>query len=1189
MRSSDVGDRGHEEDCIGLFPCIEEWRAAMVGKPVDRNFKIGALVEAVPSSSRPFGTLYKLKVGGSTAVGVTFNAKETNPEIVIHDGGETVKDVDMDDIETKRDDDKRKQTLRILDVDPFSDVVDLSMEREVVSGSGKKFVLPSGNEVWARVVLVKHIYIILSVEVAKKKSVIAFAIFPPLHDALQLRPGTLLKCKVIKAGGKGTDRNLIAINWAQHQERSKAGKERRPPSNLHDIASISVLKSTAAQDESGVIGMQVSGKVTKSFSSHVFIGIGPGVVGHLHVTNTGTLSEQELNTIPLGPLSNTYASRYSLPEIGSIVRPAYVCGIRRHEDKENKLPMVLDLSLNKTSSCVKPEAGVKVLGFVQHVSTRLSKSGSEEKDNKRRTLVSAGSESWISVSDVNCLFEDQKVNIEPGIPVMLMITKTDQGSKQLEGTISENGSDHDKAFFGIVKDVIPGHGVKVLIPWNARREEEKSTSWGIVDICDVSSDFEDVVQKMQNLKDGDVIRVQRVLDPENKACNKKPAVCLTMRTPKSDSDARDPLVSMSTVAALKTGTQVRGFVRAVDKKGCFVSIGRGVSAHVKLCDLSDEFVPDPKVTFPVGKLVQGKLTSKEGDASKLSMVLRRRPRRKLAEDVSHKELAEGTKVTGTVRKIESYGALIGIENAGVALLHKSEVDQDRFVNNTFEEWEVGQVITAIVIKVRKGKVNVGTKRCYFEAAGMNDDEVSAVLEENQRGRGLAISGKQGVLEMDVIGAEINEDEAKIGENANDEGQNEEINDFDSCDTGVGGERGLEEDGVQTDCAPSSNLLFDQQLASSAPPLKVAHGFSFDEQPDMGMTSEQDGQEDMGAGENVEKADMIGNKNKKSSREKREKKREKEALEREIRTREETIANNPNAPETVEDYERLLMGDPNNSVLWIRYMAFCLGLSQIDKARSVAERALESISLESEAERVNLWCAYVNMEASFGMMNSRDPELNDSLGVKRDAAVLRVFDRGCERITDVKDFHLRVSSALRESNPGLSEEILRRATRRFKAYEDVWIAKGQNHFIDGNLQDARQTLERALMSLEKQRHIATISKFAQFEYKYGSPERGRTVFESLVGSFPKRLDLWNVYLDMEVRRCSKAESTVLAEIVEQVRTLYQRLVRLDLSSKKMKFACKKWLNFEKTFGSRETQAAVKKHAREYIERNMPNTD
>jgi len=45
-------------------------------------------------------------------------------------------------------------------------------------------------------------------------------------------------------------------------------------------------------------------------------------------------------------------------------------------------------------------------------------------------------------------------------------------------------------------------------------------------------------------------------------------------------------------------------------------------------------------------------------------------------------------------------------------------------------------------------------------------------------------------------------------------------------------------------------------------------------------------------------------------------------------------------------------------------------------------------------------------------------------------------------------------------------------------------------------------------------LKTISKFAQLEYKLGEPERGKTLFEGMVDSHPKRWDLWSIYVDME---------------------------------------------------------------------------
>lgn len=37
-----------------------------------------------------------------------------------------------------------------------------------------------------------------------------------------------------------------------------------------------------------------------------------------------------------------------------------------------------------------------------------------------------------------------------------------------------------------------------------------------------------------------------------------------------------------------------------------------------------------------------------------------------------------------------------------------------------------------------------------------------------------------------------------------------------------------------------------------------------------------------------------------------------------------------------------------------------------------------------------------------------------------------------------------------------------------------------------------------------------------EFKQADPERGRTVFEGILESHPKRLDLFNIYIDMETK-------------------------------------------------------------------------
>ena len=78
--------------------------------------------------------------------------------------------------------------------------------------------------------------------------------------------------------------------------------------------------------------------------------------------------------------------------------------------------------------------------------------------------------------------------------------------------------------------------------------------------------------------------------------------------------------------------------------------------------------------------------------------------------------------------------------------------------------------------------------------------------------------------------------------------------------------------------------------------------------------------------------------------KAQKKREKEEHERQIREQELARVNKSGSqPESAEDFERLVMGEPNSSMLWIQYMAFLISLVETEKARGIAERGLATIN------------------------------------------------------------------------------------------------------------------------------------------------------------------------------------------------------------------------------------------------------
>ncbi len=113
-------------------------------------------------------------------------------------------------------------------------------------------------------------------------------------------------------------------------------------------------------------------------------------------------------------------------------------------------------------------------------------------------------------------------------------------------------------------------------------------------------------------------------------------------------------------------------------------------------------------------------------------------------------------------------------------------------------------------------------------------------------------------------------------------------------------------------------------------------------------------------------------------------------------------------------------------------------------------------------------------------------------------------------------------------------------------------------------------------------MKTVTAFALSEFKMGDAERGRTIFEGLLDTYPKRLDIWLQYIDQESRLIGASGSNGAAGSVSVVRGLFDRVLSLRQSTKKGKSVLKKWLEFEKRKGTPQGQQAVLERARTFVQ-------
>ena len=279
------------------------------------------------------------------------------------------------------------------------------------------------------------------------------------------------------------------------------------------------------------------------------------------------------------------------------------------------------------------------------------------------------------------------------------------------------------------------------------------------------------------------------------------------------------------------------------------------------------------------------------------------------------------------------------------------------------------------------------------------------------------------------------------------------------------------------------------------------------------------------------------------------------------------------PETSADFERIIATDPNLSENWIKYMAYHLSLADIDSARVVANRSFERIEFREEGEKLNVWTALIALESKYGTTKSLNETVNRA---SQHNNPKQVYLRTCEMLEKSVNGAKGDATAIDRA-----DEMFAKMCKKFRSKKTVWIAYFKYLLKSARNEEAHHKIwKRSVSSLAPHKHIETMSKFAQLEYEFGSPERARTIFDALLDKHPKRMDLLFVYADKEIKHGD----------LEVARRLFGRTIDPDIGQKKKKYndkqmkrLFKKWYRMEDEHGDEESQMQVKLAAKEYVER------
>ena len=738
----------------------------------------------------------------------------------------------------------------------------------------------------------------------------------------------------------------------------------------------------------------------------------------------------------------------------------------------------------------------------------------------------------MDVSDDISLLRDLAAAFPVGSVLKAKVLKVDIETNHLDLTARASGSSATLTLQDVNTGmVLPGRVTKVTDHQVMVQLSESLA--GAVHLVDIADDYSKA--NPHAFEKNQTVRVcVRDIDKPNKriALSTRPSKILSSTLPVKDGE-------ITSIPQLAVNDIVRGFIKNVADSGIFVSLAINITAFVRVSDLSDAFIKDWKAGFEIDQLIEGKIIALDPAVNHVQMSLKRSHIDKdYKPPLIFTDMEVGQTVTGRIRKVEDFGVFVVVDNSSnvSGLCHRTKLsDTNANPKKLFEE---GDAVKAKILNINteKRQISFGLKPSYFEKDEEQEDGSDVDANDHEMRVGSDAS------DSDDGGAKLN------GHLPDQEDAEAEDNMDVDHEADLNSTQDPDEAEQQIITQPKSQ----DPTSTNTPSFPGLSTGKFDWTGGMETFSPPSNPSD------TESASYQPTTHKK-------KKKRNPTIQTDL-----TGTLDATSPQTPSDFERLLLTHSSSSHLWLQYIAHHLSTLSIPTARATAERALKSIPAASTDEKLNIHLALLNLELHYGSPDT----------------LANAFDRACS-YNDPQTVHERMTAIyIAAGHFEKADELFQTALKKFgKESSELWFNHATFLFTKAAAPErARAVLPKAMQTFPEHMHVSLSSKFAQLEFKYGDPERGRTLFETLLAKWPKRLDLWSVWLDMEIGYGSKGDNGT-------VRRLFERVTAAsgNLKPKKAKFFFKRWVEFEEGVGEGGEVERVKGLAGQYVRRVRDTVD
>ena len=160
---------------------------------------------------------------------------------------------------------------------------------------------------------------------------------------------------------------------------------------------------------------------------------------------------------------------------------------------------------------------------------------------------------------------------------------------------------------------------------------------------------------------------------------------------------------------LEVGSELDGEVKNITQYGAFVDLG-GIDGLLHLTDMSWGKINHPSEMLAIGDKVKVKVIGFDAESNKISLGLKQLVPHPW-ENIEIK-YPEGTRITGKVVSVKSFGAFVELEAGVEGLVHISEMSWTKKITDARKIVKIGDTINAIVLEMDKEnrRISLGMKQ-----------------------------------------------------------------------------------------------------------------------------------------------------------------------------------------------------------------------------------------------------------------------------------------------------------------------------------------------------------------------------------------------------------------------------------------------------------------------------------------------